>query len=239
MPSRFDWPGAVLFDFDGVIMDSEPLHLRAFQEVLADEGITLSDQEYYAELIGFDDRGAFQHLYQQRGRPFDAQTFARLINKKAAILRELIARGEYGPLPGAEQLIRALHASGYPLAICSGAMRMEIELMLEGAKLRACFPIIVSAEDVAVGKPDPSGYLQTMRLLAERSGRALAPAGCLVIEDAPIVIESVKRVGFRVLGVATTYSLEALSHADWAVGTLRLAEVQARIPQLKLAPANV
>src|SRR5437762_5490944 len=94
------FPAAVLFDFDGVIMDSEPLHLRAFQDVLADEGIKLSDEEYYRELIGFDDRGAFEHVYRKHRRPFDASIFQRQMSKKAAILRELIAKGKYAPLPG-------------------------------------------------------------------------------------------------------------------------------------------
>jgi beta-phosphoglucomutase-like phosphatase (HAD superfamily) len=119
------------------------------------------------------------------------------------------------------------------LGICSGALREEIEAMLEGVSLRDCFGVIVAAEDVTVGKPDPSGYLKTMHMLAQRSGTALKPADCLVIEDAPSVCRSVRKVGFPVLAVASSYPIEQLTDADWAVRTLDTAAVHAKIPQLK------
>jgi len=104
----------------------------------------------------------------------------------------------------------------------------------QGVSLRDCFQVIVAAEDVAVGKPDPSGYLLTLKLLSEKTKKTLAPADCLVVEDAPTVIRSVKSVGFPTLGVATSYPLMKLSDADWAVKTLRPDEVLAEVPRLKL-----
>ncbi len=228
-----DWPAAVLFDFDGVIVNSEPLHLRGFQQVLAGEGITLSDDQYYAELIGFDDRGAFAHVYHLHRRPLDAATARRLEADKAAAIQARIDRGDFAPLPGVDALVRGL-AGHYPLAICSGALRAEIERMLEGIGLRPFFPVIVSAEDVAVGKPDPSCYLLTARLLGEHAGVDLLPGDCLVIEDAPTVIRAARRVGFCTLGVAGSYPLSALSVADHAVSTLTPAAVRAAIPQIKV-----
>src|SRR2546421_8587573 len=102
------WPRAVLFDFDGVIVNSEPIHCRAFRDVLAEEGIELSEREYYAELIGFDDKGAFNHILKKYGRSMDKPTFQRLLKQKSDAARALIARGEYGALPGVDALVRGL-----------------------------------------------------------------------------------------------------------------------------------
>src|SRR5205814_8615558 len=101
-----------------------------------------------------------------------------------------------------------------------------------GIALRDCFPIITAAEDVSVGKPDPSGYLQTMKLLAEKRGHKLEAKDCLIVEDAPTVIRSVRAVGFPVLAVATSYALEKLSEANWAVNTLEIKEVRRAVPRL-------
>lgn len=226
-----NWPAAILFDFDGVIVNSEPLHLLAFQQVLADEEIDLSEEEYLREMIGFDDRGAFQYICRQRGRSLDPQTLSRLITRKSEIVMELIRRRDYEALPGAADFVRGA-ASNYPLAICSGALRGEIVAMLEGVGLRDCFPIIVAAEDVTVGKPDPQGYLLAARLLSEKIGRPIQPADCLIIEDAPIVAASVRSAGFKVLAVATTYPLEKLGDAHWAVESLHPQVVAEQIPQI-------
>ncbi len=233
MPSP--WPRAVLFDFDGVIVNSEPIHCRAFQEVLAREGIRLSDDEYYAELIGFDDKGAFRHILGLHNREVTSDEFARLLKTKADTVRDLIARKQFGPLPGVDRFVRGL-VKHYPLGICSGALRHEIELMLDGVGLRDCFRVIVAAEDVTIGKPDPMGYLLTAKLLSEKIAArpSIVPEDCLVVEDAPTVARSVKQVGFKVLAVATSYPLNELSVADWAVPSLDPEVVRARIPELKV-----
>jgi len=227
------WPRAVLFDFDGVIVNSEPLHFYAFHEVLKTERIEISEDEYYREIIGFDDRGAFRKIFERRNRPLEPKTLLALMARKSGIMMDLIQNRRFTALPGVEQFVRSLWRTR-PLAICSGALREEIEAMLEGVSLRDCFQVIVAAEDVAVGKPDPSGYLLTLKLLSEKTKKTLAPADCLVVEDAPTVIRSVKSVGFPTLGVATSYPLMKLSDADWAVKTLRPDEVLSEVPRLKL-----
>jgi beta-phosphoglucomutase len=227
------WPSAILFDFDGVIVNSEPLHFHAFHEVLHEEGLDITEAEYYQELIGFDDKGAFKHIFAKHDRPLDPRTFLRLMTRKSEAMMELIHGRKYSALPGVEQLVRDLWRN-YPLAICSGALREEIEAMLEGIRLRDCFNIIVAAEDVTVGKPDPQGYLLTTRLVGEKLHRSLAPADCLVIEDAPTVIHSVRGAGFKVLGVATSYPLEKLSEANYAVRSLEPDVVGRAIPELRL-----
>ena len=229
-----DWPAAVLFDFDGVIVNSEPLHFQAFREVLAAEHIDLGEEEYYRELIGFDDKGAFRHLYKTRNQPLPPKTFLSLMARKSRAMMELIHRRQFSALPGVEQFVRTLWRKR-PLAICSGALREEIEAMLEGISLRDCFTVIVAAEDVTVGKPDPQGYLMTTELLGEKIRHKLRPQDCLIVEDAPTVIRSTRAVGFPVLAVATSYPLEKLSDANWAVRTLDPAEVSRAVPQLDLA----
>jgi beta-phosphoglucomutase len=225
------WPGAILFDFDGVIVNSEPLHFFAFQKTLAEEKIELSEAEYYRELIGFDDRGAFKYLYGKHRKKLDAKTLLRLMTRKSEVVWELIEEKKYHALEGAEELVRGLWRH-YPLAICSGALREEIEAMLEGVSLRDCFGVIVAAEDVAVGKPDPRGYIQCMNLVAEKIKHPLQPSDCLIIEDAPKVIESVRKAGFSVLGVATSHPVEKLDGANWVVKNLGVKEVVRVVPKL-------
>lgn len=225
------WPRAILFDFDGVIVNSEPLHLAAFQQVLTAEHIALSEDEYYRELIGFDDRGAFQHIFQRRGKALEPAQLRRMMTRKSQAMMAVIRQGRYAALPGVEQLIRGL-SRHYPLAICSGALRAEIEGMLDGLELRECFPIIVAAEDVTVGKPDPQGYLMAAKLIGERTGKKIGPGDCLIIEDAPAVIRSVRTAGFQVLAVATSYPIKQLSEANYAVNQLDPSDVAKAIPQL-------
>jgi beta-phosphoglucomutase len=228
-----NWPAAVLFDFDGVIVNSEPLHFYAFQHVLAHEKIDLTEDEYYAELIGFDDRGGFRHIFAKRQLPLDAKTLLHLMTRKSEVVMELIEQKKYEALPGVEEFVRGLWRH-YPLGICSGARREEIEAMLEGISLRDCFPIIVAAEDVTIGKPDPQGYLLCAQLISQQIKRILKPADCLIVEDAPSVIKSVKAVGFPTLGVATSHARDSIAHADWVVESLDPGEVLATVPKLEL-----
>lgn len=229
------WPRAVLFDFDGVIVNSEPLHFRAFQEVLKIEHIELSEHEYYSELIGFDDKNAIRHVFAKHDRPLTPGTMLRVMTKKTEGMMDLVRRSPPHALSGVEEFVRGLWRN-YPLAVCSGAVREEIEAMLEGVSLRDCFGTIVAAEDVTRGKPDPEGYVLTARLVSERMKlkEPLSPADCLIVEDAPTVIRSVKAVGFPVLAVATSYPPSSLTDANWVVESLRPDEVKRQIPQLKL-----
>jgi HAD superfamily hydrolase (TIGR01509 family) len=227
------WPAAVFFDFDGVIVNSEPLHFSAIKEVLRREQIELDEDEYYKELIGFDDRGAFSHMFAKHKRSLDPKTMLRVLTRKSEMSRELIEQRQYAALPGVEELVRGLWRH-YPLAICSGALREEIEPMLEGINLRDCFPVIVAAEDVTKGKPDPEGYLLATELVRQKHGIKITPKDCLIIEDAPTVIRSANAEGFVTLGVATSYPMEALAHARYRVSRLKPAEVLQQIPSLKI-----
>ena len=228
-----NWPQAIVFDFDGVLVNSEPLHFFAFQKVLAAEKIALTEETYYREMLGFDDRGAFQYIFFKRDLPLEPKTLLRVMTRKSEVMMELIEDNRYQALPGVEEFVRGLWRN-YPLAICSGALREEIEAMLEGVRLRDCFSVIVAAEDVTIGKPDPMGYLLSAKLLSEKYKKTMKPADLLVVEDAPAVVKSVRKAGFPVLAVATSHPLERLTDANWAVKTLAPAEVGKKIPQLKL-----
>jgi beta-phosphoglucomutase len=232
-----EWPQAVLFDFDGVIVNSEPLHFLSFHEVLRGERIELTEEEYYRELIGFDDKGAFKHIFAAHGRELDPKTFLRVMTLKSEKMMDLIRARKYHTLPGVDEFVRGLWWH-YPLAICSGALREEIEAMLEGVALRECFKVIVAAEDVTAGKPDPQGYILCARQLAQRVKKPLRPEDCLVVEDAPTVIRSIRGAGFKALGVATSYPVEKLQEAAYVVRDLRIPTVRAAMPQLKLTPAE-
>jgi HAD superfamily hydrolase (TIGR01509 family) len=224
---------AVLFDFDGVMVNSEPLHFYAFHEVLKAEHIELTEEEYYREVIGFDDKGAFRHIYQMRGLTLEPKVFLKLLTRKSEVMMELIQQRRYSALPGVNEFVRSLWRT-YPLAICTGALREEVEVMLEGISLRDCFKVIVSAEDVTRGKPDPQGYLLTAEKLSHKAGQELKPSDCLVIEDAPTVIRRAKAAGFKTLAVATTYPLEKLGDADYSVQSLRPEDVKKKITGLKI-----
>jgi beta-phosphoglucomutase len=155
------------------------------------------------------------------------------MTRKSEVVMELIEQRKYHALPGVEEFVRGLWRH-YPLAICSGALREEIEAMLEGIVLRDCFSVIVAAEDVTRGKPDPMGYLMAADLVGKRIDRKLKPADCLIVEDAPSVVASVKSVGFPTLAVTTSHEKDQFAVADWVVDELRPAEVLKKIPQLKM-----
>ena len=230
-----NWPRAVLFDFDGVLVNSEPLHFFALSDVLKSEHVEITEDEYYRDLVGTDDRGTFRLVFEKRSLPLEPKTLLSLMARKNRVMMDFIRRREFQALPGVEELVRTLWRR-VPLAICSGALREEIEGMLEGIALRDCFSAIVAAEDVEVGKPDPSGYLLAARLLSEKLklARPLKPEDCLIVEDAPTVIRSVKAAGFPTLAVATSYPEAKLTDADWIVKSLRPAEVGAELPELRL-----
>lgn len=228
-----EWPDAVLFDFDGVLVHSEPLHFRALQQTASEEKLELTEEQYYTELLGYDDRGAFRRLMEINGRTIDKPLLLKLVARKKKIAEDLIYAKQYAALPGVEQTVRALWRN-YPLAICSGALSSEIELMLEGIRLRDCFRVIVSAEDVTVGKPDPECYLRGAERLGQRYHKRLNPRNCIVIEDAPRVIDRLKPLGFFCIGLASHTPAERFDNADVVLHSLDLAEIKQKLPRLEV-----
>jgi beta-phosphoglucomutase len=216
---------AILFDFNGVVIDDEPLQLKAAQAALKAEGITLTDEEYY-DSLGMDDVTFFRAAFARAGREHGGEDFDRVLAESARLHRELIAE-ELPLFPGVVTFIKSL-ARRYPLAVVSMARRESIEYVLERAGIAQAFAVVVSAEDVTACKPDPACVNRALEKLNETrtsAGQpALAPAECLVIEDAPPGIEAARTAGMRTLGVTNTVGEAALRAAGADVVTHSLAD---------------
>ena len=203
---------AVIFDFDGVIADSEPIHLGAFRDAFEARGWPLDAERYFDRYLGFGDRD----LVQAYGKDYDlrldeAVVSAVLQDKEAAFARRL---GSGAVLfRGARSCIERLSAR-FALAIASGALRAEIEHVLQANDLRHHFPVIVSIDDVGRGKPAPDPYLQASAGLGE------SPEHCVAIEDSEGGIESAVAAGLLVIGVTTSRPAAALSRAHTVVSSL-------------------
>jgi beta-phosphoglucomutase len=203
---------AVVFDFDGVLADSEPLHFRAFGDVLQDEGILLTESAYYGRYLGFDDVGVFRAVGEDSGAVWEAARIDDLVARKAQRL-EALEHGGSVLFPGARDAILRMARRG-PIAIASGALRAEIERVLEREGLRSHFPVLVAAEDTRHGKPDPAPYRRAVTLLQQAHGHLLRPAECVAVEDSQWGLASARGAGLRTIAVTHSYAAVALTGAD-------------------------
>ena len=204
---------AIVFDYDGVLADTERLHLEAFRRTLAGHDLVLGEAEYFDSYLGLDDEGVFRAVAQQRGRAWSDAAVRALVDRKARCFREVSASTSV-LFPGVPDRLRAW-SRAVSLAIASGSLREEIELVLDAASLRDTIPVIVAAGETAKGKPAPDPYLRAMELLAaSRPGTPLEPARCLAVEDSPWGIDSARAAGMRVIAVTTSYPAERLAGAD-------------------------
>lgn len=208
---------AIIFDCDGVIADTEPLHFAAFQRVLAEEGIALTKEDYYRYYLAFDDRGCFRKAFSNSAT-LTTEKLAELIARKASYI-EPVMRTHLRYFPGVADFIRRA-AVKYPLAIASGALKREIEMVLDFGGVKDCFLAIVSAEDVARGKPDPESFLKAHGILNAHAAVAISPQECLVIEDSLHGVEAASLAGMPVLAVTNSYSKDQLSKANLVVESL-------------------
>jgi len=200
---------ALLFDYNGVIVDDEPLHCEAFRAVLAEEGLALKRDEYYAEYLGLDDRTCFRQALSRDGRPPVPGDVTRLVARKGE--RYLALADRSLPLvPGAAEFVRAA-ARTRRVAIVSGAVRREIALGLERAGIADVVSTIVTSEDVATSKPDPAGFRLALRLLAAREP---GPWRAVVIEDSLPGLAAARAIGAGCLMLATAHEARALAAAD-------------------------
>lgn len=210
---------AVIFDFDGVIVDTEPLHYRAFQRILEPLGLGFSWAEYQETYMGFDDRDAFAEAFSCAGKPLSHEHLAALVTEKAGIFQEVIRDG-VAPYPGVTELITALHASHIPLAICSGALLSDILPILETLGIRNCFKTIITADDVKKSKPDPESYRLAYRRLMETIATPAPDLRTIAIEDTPAGIDSAAGAGLTVLAVTNSYPRECLLKASRIIASL-------------------
>lgn len=210
-------PSCVVFDFDGVIVDSEPLHHRAFVRVAKSLGYAMSWEQYLAQFVGFDDRDAFRvilgHGPGKAASDAVEKQVAQLIREKAHAFELEVDQG-VDTIPGSVQLIEQL-AGKLPIAIASGATKMDIRIILAKLGLDNVFDVTVTADDVARSKPDPESYAMAVRKLAAKyPDRHITPASAIAIEDTATGIVSARAAGLQVLGLTTTGPAELLHQAS-------------------------
>ena len=201
---------AVIFDFDGVITDSEILHFRAFNTVLKQFGVELTSQEYYKSYLGFSDVDCFKFLIHQGGLGIDESEIPALVKRKTVIFEDL-AKNEGRLIEGVRDFLAVLAANEIPMGICSGALLPEIEMTLEDAGLRGHFQAIVSAEHVRNGKPHPEGMLLTLKRLNENRSERIEAKQCVVIEDSNWGLQAAKAAGMHTVGVTNSYDAAQLA----------------------------
>lgn len=201
---------AIIFDFDGVLADTEPLHYRMFERVLGEQGIVLTYEEYERRYIGLTDEECFQAVCEAQRRPLSGRILRNLMAYKTELMQQALCEQRV-LIPGVQGFVKAA-AERYRLAIASGALRKEIELVLDHAGLRDLFEHISSAEDVSQGKPQPDLYLHAVAWL--NASRPLRPSECLAIEDTAYGVTAAQRAGLRCLAVATSLDPIHLAHAD-------------------------
>jgi HAD superfamily hydrolase (TIGR01509 family) len=213
---------AVIFDFNGIIVDDEPIHFELFQKVFAEEGIDLTKDAYYTRYLGFDDRGAFSFGYREHNRSLSQEKLAKLIERKADYYQKAI-RNHVAIFPGVKSLVVDL-AQNLPLAVASGALRNEIETILTTAGLINHFKVIISAEEVERGKPEPDIFFKALAALNQQnnSPNLIAAADCVVIEDSKEGIKGARRAGMKCLAVTNSHPPELLNEAHAVVKTLEM-----------------
>jgi HAD superfamily hydrolase (TIGR01509 family) len=209
---------AIIFDCDGVIADTEPIHFASLQKTLDQEGIEITIEDYFSRYLALDDRGCFRLAHADHGRELSDERLAELIRRKAASV-EPVMRERLELFDGVADFIRRADER-FPLAIASGALRHEIELVLKHGGLTRHFDLIVSAEDVTHGKPHPEPFLKALDLINSARRLTVEPPECLVIEDSIHGVEAAHKAGMRCLAVTNSYTNDQLSAADMVTGSL-------------------
>jgi len=198
---------AIFFDFNGVLVDDEPLHCALFQKTLSERNISLSREDYYQKYLGFDDHDAFAAVLKDRGENPSEELVQALIDTKARYYDQEMKKKDLF-VPGAVEFVKKA-ADHYYLGVVSGALRREITVWLEKGGIKDCFQALVAAEDTDKGKPDPEGYLRALDSLNRDfvpSSEIVLPQECIVLEDSIWGIEAAQKAGMACVALATSYS---------------------------------
>jgi beta-phosphoglucomutase len=215
---------AIIFDLDGTLVDTEPLHFRCFREVLVGEQIELREDDYYQRLIGYNDRECFTVVLRENRREYAADVVDRLIARKNARYMEFI-HGEDLFYPAAQEFVRQC-AARFPLVLATGTLRVEAETILRRAGLREMFVAVVSAEDVKRSKPAPDAFIAALEHLQHRIEPLIAAGQCLAIEDTAMGVEAARAAAMKVLAIAHTSPAQALSKADLVRASLAQTDLE-------------
>lgn len=224
---------AVLFDFNGVIINDEPLHEQLLDQILIEENLRPQPGEFRKICLGRSDRVCLNDLLTRRGRVVSETYLTQLIKRKAQAYEQLLEKQKLPLYPGLEDLIFQLRSRELKLAVVSGAIRSEVELVLHQANLAKHFTLIVAGDDIKTSKPEPDGYLLAVERLNQLYPNLnLQPSECLAIEDTLAGIEAAKRAEIKVVAVANTYPFHMLQRqANWTVDYLCDLEIE-RVQQV-------
>ncbi len=220
---------AVLFDFNGVIVNDESIHQELIDEILLGENLRPSESEYRELCLGRSDRACLGDILSRRGRVVSEDYLTKLIKSKAKAYQQRLEQLENLPIyPDLKDFLAQIQARGLSMAVVTGALRVEAELVLNRAGIASYFRVIVAGDDLKASKPEPDGYLLAVeRLNRQDFNWQLQPSDCLAIEDTPAGIQAAKRAGIQVVGVANTYPFHILQRqANWAVDSLSELELE-------------
>ncbi len=212
---------AIIFDFNGIILNDEPVHFQAMRDAVAELGIRVSEQEYWDNYLPLDDKSCLRAICLKHGRELTEEETGDTLECKARLYRRRL-RHRFPLFPGVAELIRT-SAGQFPLAVASGARRDEIELTLTATGLIQYFQVLVGAQDFIQGKPHPESFLRALRLLngkLNNGSPAIRPKECLVIEDSIGGIEGARAAGMFCLAVTNSYPAGRLVGANRIVDTL-------------------
>lgn len=200
---------AVIFDFDGVIADSEFLHYKALNKVFNLHGVHVPKDVHWEKYLGYTDLENIQAVSDDYKMNLSPRQVKELARKKAEFFNELV-REETAILDGVETLIKTLRRHHIRRAVCSGAIRNDIEQMLAGSDLMDAFEVIITAEDVQQGKPDPQGYRLALQRLNQDEKNPIKPSECVVIEDSHWGLAAAAAAGMHPVAITNTYPEEQL-----------------------------
>ncbi len=209
----------VIFDFDGVIADSELLHFKAFNEALVSYGVEISKQQYFQDYLGLTDTDLFELLIEKGLLKAGKDQIPILAEEKKHCF-EKFAQNDAVIIDGVAEFLNLLQENNIPIAICSGALLVEIETILKKSNLTANFETIVSAEQVEKNKPAPDGFLMALERLNQNHIPAIEPTECIVIEDSHWGLEAANAAGMKAVAVTNSYAADELKPYDAVVENL-------------------
>jgi beta-phosphoglucomutase len=217
--------GAVILDFDGVIADSEALHLRAINQVISKFNVQITKEDYYQNYLGLNDFDFFDLLINSGQLKVGIDQMDTLMKQKSQLF-EKMAKNEGSIISGVRQFISRLKESNIPMAICSGALLSEIKMMLADSQLEVFFETIVSAEHVAKGKPFPEGFLLALERLNEKLATPIHASQCVVIEDSPWGLKAAMAAGMHTVAITNSYEAKHLTMAEKVIDHLDQLDIE-------------
>lgn len=214
---------AVLLDYSGVIINDEAIHQELIAEIVLSENLRPVDSEYRQFCLGRSDRGCLRDILESRGRVVTEDYLTKLLESKAEAYKQKLAATETLPLyPEVGKFLAEVQQQQLLAALVTGALRVEVEPVLQRGAIAEYFSAIVTGNDLQVSKPEPDSYLLAIEFLNRQHPQLnLSPSECLAIEDTAVGIEAAKRAGIQVVGIANTFPLHMLQRqADWTVDNL-------------------